>query len=101
MSLGINTKPSQPSTAAGAGQERPAVVKPIFLSGLGRSGTTIIHTVLSDHPRANWLSLFTSKFPARPEFNRWLMRGIDIPLLKIPLKWRFVPLENYEFWNHH
>jgi omega-hydroxy-beta-dihydromenaquinone-9 sulfotransferase len=102
MSLGINTKPSSLSAGSAEREERgPGVVKPIFLSGLGRSGTTIIHTVLSEHPRANWLSLFTAKFPHRPEFNRWLMRAIDIPLLKIPLKMRFVPLENYEFWNHH
>jgi hypothetical protein len=29
------------------------------------------------------------------------MHGIDVPLLKIPLKWRFGPLENYDFWNSH
>src|SRR5687767_10551059 len=100
MSLGINRKASSPSARGSERKERTAA-KPIFLSGLGRSGTTIIHTVLSEHPNVNWLSLLANKFPTRPQINRWLMYGIDIPLLRVPLKWRFEPLENYDFWNWH
>jgi hypothetical protein len=99
MSLGINTKPSQQAESRSAGEK--SVEKPIFLSGLGRSGTTIIHSILAAHPQANWLSLFTAKFPNHPEINRWLMHGIDIPVLNIPLKKRFVPLENYAFWDNY
>ncbi len=98
MSLGINKKPRQKTAASG--RELP-VQKPIFLSGLGRSGTTIIHSVLAEHPNANWMSLLCAKYPTRPEFNRWVMHAIDVPLLRIPVKWRLVPLENYSFWTHY
>ncbi len=98
MSLGINTKSRAEASARSEKSVKP-VDRPIFITGLGRSGTTIIHTLLSTHPNANWLSLLCAKFPDRPYLNRWLMRGIDIPLLNIYLKWRFVPLENYEFWD--
>ncbi len=77
------------------------VDRPIFITGLGRSGTTIIHTLLSTHPNANWLSLLCAKFPDHLYLNRWLMRAIDIPLVNIYLKRRFVPLENYEFWDFY
>jgi omega-hydroxy-beta-dihydromenaquinone-9 sulfotransferase len=100
MSLGINTK-SRADASARSAPAKPLkpLDRPIFITGLGRSGTTIIHTLLSTHPNANWLSLFCAKFPDRPYLNRWLMRGIDIPLVNIYLKRRFVPLENYEFWD--
>jgi hypothetical protein len=78
-----------------------ALEKPIFITGLGRSGTTVIHTFLSFHPNANWLSLLCGKFPERPYMNRWLMRAIDVPILNLYLKYRFEPLENYAFWNLH
>jgi hypothetical protein len=77
------------------------IEKPIFVTGLGRSGTSIIHTMLSIHPHLNWLSLLCAKFPERPYLNRWLMRAIDVPILNLYLKYRFVPLENYDFWNVH
>lgn len=100
MSLGINTKSRAEANAQSASAKSlKPVDRPIFITGLGRSGTTIIHTLLSSHPNANWLSLFCAKFPNRPYLNRWLMRGIDIPVLNIYLKRRFVPLENYEFWD--
>src|SRR5215467_100196 len=98
MSLGINTKPRR---KIGSATEETVVEKPIFISGLGRSGTTIIHSVLAEHSNANWLSLFCSKYPTHPEFNRWVMHAIDVPLLNIPVRRRFVPLENYDFWNYH
>jgi omega-hydroxy-beta-dihydromenaquinone-9 sulfotransferase len=100
MSLGINTK----SSAAGAASrvvERMPIEKPIFITGLGRSGTTIIHTFLSRHPNTNWLSLLCGRYPAQPRWNRWLMHWIDVPVVNILLKRRFVPLENYAFWDLH
>ena len=77
------------------------IVKPIFITGLGRSGTTLIHTMLSTHPHVSWLSLLCGKFPGRPYLNRWLMLAIDVPILNIYLKRRFVPLENYAFWDFY
>lgn len=100
MSLGINTKSSSQSKTRSAATLTP-VDRPIFITGLGRSGTTIIHTLLSTHPNANWLSLLVAKFPEHLYLNRWLMRVLDIPLVNLYFKRRFVPLENYPFWDHY
>jgi omega-hydroxy-beta-dihydromenaquinone-9 sulfotransferase len=102
MSLGINTKSrSQATLGAKVSSALKPIDRPIFITGLGRSGTTIIHTLLSKHAHVNWLSLLCGKFPSRPYLNRWLMRALDIPLVNIYLRWRFVPLENYGFWDLH
>jgi len=100
MSLGINTK-SRSEAPKKSGNALKPIDRPIFINGLGRSGTTIIHTLLSTHPNVNWMSLLCGKFPRRPYLNRWLMRAIDMPLINIYLKRRFVPLENYSFWDLH
>src|SRR4029453_10411083 len=101
MSLGINTKPSEePVVPSGATYQMP-IEKPILITGLGRSGTTLVHSMLSRHPDVNWLSLLFGKFPDRPYLNRWLMQAIDVPILSIYLKRRFVPLENYAFWDFY
>jgi hypothetical protein len=100
MSLGINTKPEEPLVPSRATYQMP-IEKPIFITGLGRSGTTLIHTMLSTHPQVSWLSLLCGKFPGRPYLNRWLMSSIDVPILNIYLKHRFRPLENYAFWDFY
>lgn len=38
-------------------------MKPIFFIGNGRSGTTIISEVLSNHSEFGWLSNYSAKFP--------------------------------------
>src|ERR1700747_1797587 len=102
MSLGINTKSSSGGIARSTrARALKPIDRPIFITGLGRSGTTIIHTLLSTHPNANWLSLLCAKFPNRPSLHPWLFRALDIPLVNIYLKRRFVPLENYDFWNFY
>jgi hypothetical protein len=100
MSLGINTKLQEPLAPSRATYQTP-IEKPIFITGLGRSGTTLIHTMLSNHPHVAWLSLLCGKFPGRPYLNRWLMSSIDVPILNIYLKRRFLPLENYAFWDSY
>ena len=101
MSLGINTKASKEPLVSSRGRLQMPIEKPIFITGLGRSGTTLIHTMLSTHPQVNWLSLLSGKFPGRPYLNRWLMSGIDVPILNIYLRRRFVRLENYAFWDFY
>ena len=101
MSLGINTKSSEEPLVPSSARHQMPIVKPIFITGLGRSGTTLIHTMLSIHPRVTWLSLLCAKFPQRPYLNRWLMSAIDVPILNSYLKRRFVPLENYAFWDFY
>jgi hypothetical protein len=101
MSLGINTKSSSETARSKPARALRPIDRPIFINGLGRSGTTIIHTLLSTHPNVNWMSLLCGKYPRRPYLNRWLMCAIDIPLINIYLNHRFVPLENYAFWDQH
>jgi len=98
MSLGINTKPFKESLVPGCAKP---IDRPIFITGLGRSGTTLIHTMLSTHPHVSWLSLLCGKFPGRPYLNRWLMSVFDVPILNIYFKRRFLPLENYAFWDFY
>jgi hypothetical protein len=101
MSLGINTKPSKEPLISSRAADQQPIDRPIFITGLGRSGTTLIHMMLSNHPQVAWLSLLCGKFPGRPYLNRWLMSLIDVPILNIYLKHRFLPLENYAFWNFY
>lgn len=101
MSLGINTKASKVPLVSSRAARQELIDRPIFITGLGRSGTTLIHTMLSRHPHVSWLSLLCGKFPGRPYLNRWLMSGIDVPILNIYLKHRFLPLENYAFWDYY
>ena len=101
MSLGIHTKASQEPLVSGRAAYQQPIDRPIFITGLGRSGTTLVHTMLSTHPQVTWLSLLCGKFPGRPYLNRWLMSLIDVPILNIYLRRRFVPLENYAFWNFY
>jgi hypothetical protein len=74
---------------------------PLIVFGMPRSGTTITHRLLCCHPRAAWLSILSSRYPARPGSNQWLMRALDLPLLGEMLQKRLVPGECYEFWEYH
>jgi len=97
MSLGITKKAGVKNVDRSS--ETIVIDRPIFITGLGRSGTTIIHTMLSTHPRVNWLSLLAARFPQKPYLNRHLMTALDLPILGNVLRQRFVPLENYAFWD--
>jgi hypothetical protein len=49
MSLGMNTRPSkEPVVARRARNQRP-IERPIFVTGLGRSGTTLLEDVLGSY----------------------------------------------------
>jgi hypothetical protein len=77
------------------------VKKPIFIVGIGRSGTTIIHSMLSEHPNVAWLSGICRRNPEKRLRNRWLMQAIDYPFVGKYLKRRFKQQENYEFWEYY
>lgn len=76
------------------------VKNPIFIIGTGRSGSTIFHQILSEHPNLAWLSICCRHFPSKPEINRLLMHLIDCPILGSLLKKKVHPREYYEFWDH-
>lgn len=72
--------------------------RPIFIVGAGRSGTTILNSLLTIHPEVCWFSNYTDKFPSL-SYISILHRLLDIPFLGIALKksnlsrnpYRFVP----------
>ena len=80
---------------------RAKVEKPIFIVGVGRSGSTIFHKMFSEHPQVVWVSGLCDRYPSRPALSRALQRMIDWPLVNRPLKRRYEPGECYRFWNHH
>jgi len=82
------------------------VRQPVFVTGLGRSGTTIVHRMLCEHPNVAWLSGLCGRYPERTQWNRWLMRAIDYPfvgagLKRMPRTGIFQPWENYSFWEYY
>ncbi len=86
--------------------------KPIFVIGMPRSGTTIIHEGLCRHEALGWLSNYSEMVPSIPAMN--LLRGImDNRILSIyghkgqhnrtvPGN-RYLPQsdEAYSFWNYY
>lgn len=75
--------------------------EPLIVFGMPRSGTTITHRLLCDHPEAAWLSRFSDRSPDRPRRSRWPLMAIDTPVLGGLLRRRLVPGECYAFWEHH
>ena len=77
------------------------VVKPIFIVGTGRCGSTAFHRLLAPHPNLMWLSGFAEEFPTRPSWNRWAVTAMGNPLLRRVFGSRIKPGENYGFWYKH
>jgi hypothetical protein len=76
-------------------------MKPIFIAGIGRTGTTITHKIFCEHENVAWLSRVTKNFPDVPAYNRTLMNAVDYPILGPYLKKKVRPGEYYEFWERH
>ncbi len=77
------------------------VIKPIIVFGTGRSGTTIFHQMLSEHPNVAWLSGFCNRYPDKPILNRLLMKLLEYPFIEKILRKKFRPREGYEFWEYY
>jgi hypothetical protein len=75
---------------------------PIIIVGAGRTGTTVFHRMLSEHPHLAWLpGRISARFPGRLELSRLFMKGLDYPVVGELLKRRIGPGEGYPFWEHH
>jgi omega-hydroxy-beta-dihydromenaquinone-9 sulfotransferase len=75
---------------------------PIIIVGAGRTGTTVFHRMLSEHPHLAWLpGRISSRYPERLELIRLLMKGLDYPLVRELLRRKINPAEGYPFWEHH
>lgn len=72
---------------------------PIFIVGAGRSGSTIFHRMLCDHPQLAWMSSLCETHPHDEMKHRLLMHCIGIPGFGRLLKRKFHPSEGYAYWN--
>ena len=55
-------------------------MKPIIVFGTGRSGTTVFHQMLSEHPQLTWLSELVNQYPSKPILNKMLMKSFESPI---------------------
>lgn len=77
------------------------VERPIFITGVGRSGSTMFHELVSFHPETAWLSGLNDRFPDRPEINRAYLQSVDLPVVGDRARTAITPGEAFVFWEHH
>ncbi|MBN1253040.1 MAG: sulfotransferase [Bacteroidales bacterium] len=77
------------------------IEKPIFIIGTGRSGTTMVHEILCNHPNLTWFSVLLSVFPSKIRLNKLYMQLIDLPIIGTILKKYIIPTESYQFWENY
>lgn len=76
-----------------------AVEQPLFIMGVGRSGSSIFFQLLARHPQVSWLSRVSDLTPGRSWVNRLVMRGLDSPALFGWLTRYADPSEAYGWWD--
>lgn len=82
------------------------VNQPIFIVGVGRSGSSIFHQMMCWHPQVAWLSKLCDVFPRSTYINRGLMQLIDVPLvnqiIRQLIRQEIInPSEAYTFWEFY
>ena len=77
------------------------VDRPIFIVGVGRCGSTVLHHMFAEHPRAAWLSGFGDRWPATMRMHRAMLHATDWPLVGKLIKDTTEPGECYATWEHH
>lgn len=75
------------------------VSRPVFIVGVGRSGSTVFHQLLARHPRTAWLSRLSERLPGQVWPHRALMRALDLgPLTSWATRYAD-PSEAYAWWD--
>ncbi len=77
------------------------IEQPVIIVGAGRSGSTLFHDLLAEHPRMAWISALTNRDPDRPARNRWVLNNLKTPVLGAKLQERAGPVECYKLWDKH
>ncbi len=75
--------------------------RPIFVVGVGRSGSSIFHQMFAEHPRVAWLSHITASGGDHARLLHWILAASDWPLAGTLLKKRYGAGENYHFWERY
>lgn len=72
---------------------------PVFIIGVGRSGSSVFHRTLCQHPHAAWFSRLLEWAPQGVQRNRFLMHAIDFPVIGTWLADHLEPSECYAYWD--
>lgn len=72
---------------------------PLFIVGVGRSGSSVFHRLLCRHPRAAWLSRVLELWPNATGTNRALMHALTVPIVGRSVSSVLDPGECYDFWE--
>lgn len=80
-------------------ENRP-IIKPIFIIGAGRSGSTVFHRILCEHPNIAWLSSLCERYPNKIWLNNYYLRSIGIPILGKFLTEMINASEAYNLWDN-
>jgi len=72
---------------------------PVVIVGVGRSGSTLLHRLLSLHPRVAWISGVANRVRPGSPANHLIMTAASIPGLAGPIRRRLRPSEHYSFWE--
>lgn len=76
-------------------------IRPVFVVGTGRSGSTVFFEIFARHPDVAWLSSLAHRYPQYPALNDLMMRLRSYPLIDRLLGGRFGPSEAYPFWERN
>lgn len=76
------------------------VRRPVFIVGVGRSGSTVFHQMMARHPRTAWLSRLSEKLPTRVWPNQLLLRALDFGGFTRWATRSADPSEAYAWWDH-
>jgi len=77
------------------------IENPIFVVGVGRSGSTVFHRALSYHPTVAWFCSLMYLRPRSTFTNRWAMRMLNVPFAGHAIRSWFKPVECFLFWEHY
>lgn len=72
---------------------------PLFIVGVGRSGSSVFHRLMCRHPRAAWLSRVLEQWPNATGTNRALMHALAVPIVGRSVSSMVDPGECYDFWE--
>lgn len=77
------------------------ITQPIFIVGAGRSGSTVVQTLLSKHPDLAWLTIVGKRFPGKPAWHRLALNALDSPVIGPSIARRAAPSECFDYWDHY
>ncbi len=81
------------------------ISQPIFIVGVGRSGSTIFHEIFCRHPEVAWISKSCDILPSQLWLNKALLSSLDFPLINLLTRYLVFekklikPSEAYNFWD--